>query len=349
PRARVPGSTLGSPLRTPSRTPGGATRRSSTSSVPELLEDVHVRRTDADGRPGRLAERAPRPRAPNTIAVMVKNNGPTSPDINFDLQLQFVVPQTFDIDILYPEEGQKLGVNQVVPVYWNTIGYAPTVDLEWSDDGGTTWKVLANSTENTGYYEWHIPSTPSSGLMFRVLRTLDRSIYGEVGSLSSHVPTKTVIFPMGSEWKYKDDGRDPGDDWYRAGYSDASWDEGDGPFGYGFSGLGTTLMKTDPAQTSTYFRKAFTLPDYISGARVTLRIDDGAAIYLNGQLVAKFNVGNLEHDRYSTTTMDTTETIELPVEAFQMGSNIMAVMVKQAGKTSPDLIFDLELEVDLLP
>lgn len=286
----------------------------------------------------------------NTVAVMVKNNGPTSPDINFDLQLEIVVPLTHDIEIVYPEPGQKLGVNQVVPIMWETIGYAPTVDIEWSDDGGITWKVLAKNTENTGRFEWQVPSTPSSNLMVRVLRTLDRSTYDEIGPLSSHVPTRTVLVPWGSTWKYKDDNKDPGDDWHRAGYSDASWPQGDAPLGYDYGGLGTTLQKTTPAQYSTYFRKTFTLPNYISGARVTLRVDDGAAVWLNSEVVAKYNVGNLAHDRYASSSINASDvTIELPVEAFQVGTNILGVMLKQAGKTSPDLYFDLELEVDLLP
>src|SRR5690606_1199618 len=87
-----------------------------------------------------------------------------------------------------------------------------------------------------------------------------------------------------------------------------------------------------------------------SPARVTLRVDDGAAVWLNSEVVAKYNVGNLAHDRYASSSINASDvTIELPVEAFQVGTNILGVMLKQAGKTSPDLYFDLELEVDLLP
>ncbi len=286
----------------------------------------------------------------NLLAVMVKNNGPTSPDLTFDLQLELIVPQTFDIDILYPENGQKLGVGQVVPLMWETTGYAPTVDIEWSNDGGNSWHAVATGIKNEGHFHWTVPSTPASNLALRVLKSLDRSVYGQVRDMSSQVPVRKVAIPYGSEWKFKGDGKDPGDDWYRAAYGDGSWDEGDGPFGYGYGGLGTTFGKTTPAQTSVYFRKTFTLPEYIAGARVRLEVDDGAAIYVNGELAAKFNVGNLEHSRYATSSIDASEeTIELPVELFQRGSNIIGVMVKQAGKTSPDLYFDLELEVDALP
>lgn len=286
----------------------------------------------------------------NTLAVMVKNNGPTSPDLNFDLELELIVPQTFDIDIMYPENGQKLGVNQVLPLMWETIGYAPTVDIEWSDDGGSTWKSIATGIENTGHYDWTVPAPAASGLSLRVLKSLDRSVYGEVHSLSSQVPTTTTVFDTGTEWKYKDDGKDPGDGWYRAGYADGSWASGESPLGYSYSGLGTTLFKPTPVQASVYFRKAFTLPDYISGARVRLTVDDGAAIYVNGELAAKWNVANLEHDRHAMSSVEATdELIELPMEFFQRGSNIIGVMVKQAGKTSPDLLFDLQLDVDALP
>lgn len=286
----------------------------------------------------------------NTLAVMVKNNGPTSPDLNFDLQLDLIVPPTFAIDVTYPEAGQKLGVNQVVPLLWDTIGYAPTVDIEWSSDGGSSWNTIASGIENTGSFDWKVPSTPQSDIAVRVLKSLDRAVYGEVGSMTSQVPTKSIAFPQGSEWKFRDDGKDPGDSWYRAAYSDESWDSGVGPFGYGYS-VATTLHKTEPfTQTSVYFRKAFTLPDYISGALVRIRVDDGAAIYVNGELAAKHNVANLEHDRHAMSSVnETEETIVLPVELFQRGSNIIGVMVKQAGKTSPDLFFDMELEVDALP
>lgn len=287
----------------------------------------------------------------NTLAVMVKNNGPTSPDLTFDLQFELIVPQSFSIDITYPEHGQKLGVSQVVPLIWETEGYAPTVDIEWSSDGGASWNPIARNVENTGHFDWTVPSAPHADLTVRILKHLDRTVFGEVRSLSSQVPTKTVVFPLGSEWKYRDDGRDPGDDWYRAGFPDDSWSTGSAPLGYSYSALGTTLYKQEPfTQTSVYFRKDFSLPEYISGARVRLWVDDGAAIYVNGDLAAKFNIANLEHDRHAMTSINAEEeTIVLPVELFQRGTNIMGVMVKQAGKTSPDLYFDLELEVDALP
>lgn len=288
----------------------------------------------------------------NTIAVMVKNNGPTSPDLTFDLQLELIVPQQFSIDFVYPEEDQKLGTGKVVPLIWKTIGYAPTVDIEWSNDGGATWNSEASGVENTGRYDWTVPSTPTSDLMIRVLKTLDRSVYAELGPMTTQSPTKTIVIPLGAEWKARDDNKDPGGGWYMAGYDDDAWISGSAPLGYDYSGLGTTLTKMDPAQFSVYFRKAFSLPDSISGARIRLHVDDGAAIWINGDdhNVVKYNVSNLEHDRYSVTSQDwQDDVIELPVQSFQRGSNIIAVMLKQAGRTSPDLYFDLELEVDALP
>ena len=93
-----------------------------------------------------------------------------------------------------------------------------------------------------------------------------------------------------SLWKYLDDGSDQGEDWRLSEFDDSLWKEGFAELGYGDGrngAEGTVVSYGDSGSkkfVTTYFRKKFNLiePKELLGARISVRKDDGAVIYLNG-------------------------------------------------------------------
>ncbi|HZN96074.1 MAG TPA: hypothetical protein VFB81_25335, partial [Myxococcales bacterium] len=157
--------------------------------------------------------------------------------------------------------------------------------------------------------------------------------------------TTYTAIPFGSSWKYRDSGVDPGASWITGGYDDSAWPSGPGELGYGDSDEATVLLRTVPSQTSVYFRKSIDVPGPVTAADVKVRFDDGVAIYVNGVLALVRNMDSgLGHAKYASATEENRlEAAALSPALFNEGQNIVAVMVKQVGATSPDLSFDLEL------
>lgn len=111
-----------------------------------------------------------------------------------------------------------------------------------------------------------------------------------------------------------------------------------------------------PARVTTYFRRSFEAGGAAALASLSLRLrcDDGAAVYLNGTLVAHQNLpaGPLEADTLATREASEADeatwfTFDLSPALLEAGRNVIAVEIHQSHlpdlETSGDPMFDLEL------
>jgi hypothetical protein len=174
-------------------------------------------------------------------------------------------------------------------------------------------------------------------------------------------PPVTMIVTNGSEWKYNNVGAQPPNDgtgkqWFESGYDDSTWASGFAELGHGdaVTPPGTTPEKTvidiGPAArfTAIYFRKTFTSSS-ASALTVSSLHDDGAVVYLNGTIVAVFNMTNTPPFTYAdvapgTLADDGTVYYRSNITASLLpGANTLAVEVHQNNTTSSDLSFDLML------
>ena len=111
------------------------------------------------------------------------------------------------------------------------------------------------------------------------------------------------IVPIGSIYKYLDDGSDQGTHWQLPVFDDSSWASGQAPLGYGLGGLNTTIsFGTNAADKhiTTYFRHVFTLSPtnpLPTNLVVRLRRDDAGVVYVNGVEVFRSNMptGEVSH------------------------------------------------------
>lgn len=156
-------------------------------------------------------------------------------------------------------------------------------------------------------------------------------------------------------WNYSATGDDLGTTWHAIGYAEPGWLSGRGTFYHGNNAdripgpINTTLPFTNPEQLTFYFRTHFTAPAVSAGDSLILShvLDDGAAFWLNGQLLTSYNLpaGATYSTRASSSVNDASAVgpITLPANLLQPGDNVLAVEVHQSSSSSSDIAFAASL------
>jgi hypothetical protein len=211
----------------------------------------------------------------------------------------------------------------------------PVVGQPTEDNG----EAIGFDSNGSGYF------TLSDGFSTQPLYYFGRS--------SSFAKPPRALVRAGGTWRYLDTGTNLGTAWRAGSYNDAAWRTGDGQFGYGDGAERTTVSfgpKSNAKFITTYFRKSFVVTNSAGIGRLDLKLvfDDGAAVYLNGTLIA---LANLSSNATATTLASVTqEDLEEAWFTFVVnqallieGTNTLAVEVHQAAVNSPDLSFDAQL------
>ena len=182
-------------------------------------------------------------------------------------------------------------------------------------------------------------------------------------SLPTVAPAQIVdtLIPLGSTWRYLDDGSDQGTAWSQVGFDDSTWAAGPAQLGYG-DGDEATVVSYGPNPNdkfeTTYFRHEFQVPNPALYQCVNLRLqrDDGAVVYLNGTEIMRANMpaGVITFETFAASTVSDADEHNLFWNAVDPalllpGSNIFAVEIHQRTLTSSDKSFDLQLVASDLP
>ncbi|HKO92426.1 MAG TPA: C-type lectin domain-containing protein [Polyangiaceae bacterium] len=244
----------------------------------------------------------------NVLAVQVKNLSGNSNDLSFDAQLDLQLSG----NAVYENFGSGEPGNQ------DCARYDGFRTGSWGD------KACNQQTDS-------VCEGPASRM---------------AGSGGTPLSGSWTAIGYGASWKYRANTTDPGSSWNSPGFADAGWSTGVGQFGYGDNDEATTLSVANP---SYYFRKTLNVPTAISDATLSLVFDDGFVAYVNGFEVARRNVSSNGHSAYATTASGDNETLTLPISKtpFVVGSNTIAVVVKNSSSASNDISFDLKLDVTL--
>jgi len=153
--------------------------------------------------------------------------------------------------------------------------------------------------------------------------------------------------PMGSVWKYHDQGKDLGTAWLAAGYNDSGWKSGPAQLGYGDGDEKTKLKNPSPNYPSVYFRKKISLSSVPTAADLSVVHDDGVAVWINGKLVfSKYVSKGTNYSAWASSQSSDNQKSSTTITqsgVFKKGTNIVAVMIKQVSKSSSDISFDLSL------
>jgi hypothetical protein len=288
----------------------------------------------------------------NTVAVMVKQGTSTSSDVSFDLELALSVSSSGGhqaaLMLERPTGGESFHVGAAERIRWLSHGHTSgRVDLEYSTNGGKTWRSIARGVPDTENYDWRIPAEDSAQALVRVIDSeMTEVVDMSKAPFTLSTAATYVAVPFGDDWSFDDRNVDPGPAWTSASFDDSAWRYGTGQFGYGDEDEHTVLRRTSPAQPSVYFRKSVSLTGKPSAARLRVLADDGFALWVNGRLVTSRNVGSTAHAALSTGSAENTLfEADLDASAFVAGENTLAVMVKQRAPESSDVSFDLELSI----
>ena len=161
------------------------------------------------------------------------------------------------------------------------------------------------------------------------------------------------LVPGGAEWRYLDDGSDQAAAWLVPDFDDGKWRTGPAQLGYGDRDERTVLdFGGDPKEKhlAYYFRHRFTVAEPTRYAKLLVKLirDDGAILYLNGVEAVRSNmpdgeVGHLTPGLFCGKSEGVWQEFEIDAEGLRSGKNVLAVEVHQAGPTSSDISFDLQL------
>lgn len=150
-----------------------------------------------------------------------------------------------------------------------------------------------------GYWPWETFVTEKYHADFSLAAAGESlTLVQATGELTTSLVNASVPAPDAplttAEWRYLDDGSDPGVSWRGAEYDDAKWAKGQATLGYGDQARTTVSYGPNSRgkYITTYFRHRFTVNDPAAFHRLkmSLLVDDGCVVYLNGVEVARRNM-----------------------------------------------------------
>ena len=190
---------------------------------------------------------------------------------------------------------------------------------------------------------------------FEVTMKLRIGLFLSLFILSSAVKAQDTLSNAGALWKYNDAGVDLGNSWKDLNYSDAGWNQGSAPLGYGLTGINTNLSfgpTSTNKYTTTYFRRWVNVSnpcDLYSKIQFNIRRDDGVIVYVNGIEVLRSNMpsGTTSFSTFSTSCATDNGSVwqnfDIAANYFTNGNNLIAVELHQCNLTSSDLYFNLRI------
>jgi YVTN family beta-propeller protein len=137
------------------------------------------------------------------VRVTANDGGgdPTPSDVS-DEVFSIVLPSSPTITVIAPNGGEQLLINSIFSINWFSTNSREDVKIEYSINGGDSWTIITDSTENDGDYDWTVPGEPSEICLVRISETDGEpvDISDAVFSIVSPLPGDlTVLTPNGGE------------------------------------------------------------------------------------------------------------------------------------------------------
>jgi hypothetical protein len=246
------------------------------------------------------------------------------------------------------------------------------VETEDSDGGVVQVTYFANDQEIGQAFQapflisWSPPLAGNYTLMAEAVDdtgTRNRSNPRILHAVKAILQDNVLIRP-GAEWKYLDNGIDPGATWSAPEYVDGSWNLGTAELGYG-DGDEATVISFGPNSSSkhptSWFRHTFHLNETSNIVSSELRIvrDDGVLARINGIEVFRDNLpdGEITSSTWALGVISNDDesrwlTTSIPADILKQGANVIAVEMHQANGSSSDISFNAKLtmtETSLAP
>ncbi|RMF59220.1 MAG: hypothetical protein D6743_16610, partial [Calditrichaeota bacterium] len=112
------------------------------------------------------------PNTPSTTClVRVSDATDGSPKDVSDAPFEIVASAS--LTLTAPNGGENWQVGSSHNITWTSQSFSDPVKLEYSTDGGTSYKTIVASTTNDGSYGWTIPNDPSTNCLVRISDAAD--------------------------------------------------------------------------------------------------------------------------------------------------------------------------------
>jgi hypothetical protein len=286
----------------------------------------------------------------NVLAASVHANYRATTDLSFDLAFTATRGQA-------PAAVTGLtgtATTNAVALKWTapTGGVAPA-SYTISRAGKVVGSVTAPTTTftDTGLaaktaYDYTVVAVGSNGLT-------SAPVAAQVTTTAA--PVAGVTVPTGSTWAWRYSNDPLPSDWNAVGFDASAWKSGAGVLARGVADAATDIDQDDLATKplSAQFRHVFTVSDTagLKDGTVTVRADDGVAVYLNGVELGRANLpsGPITQNTYATAApratvaAANTVTFTVPASLIKTGTNVIAASVHANYRATADLSFDLVL------
>ncbi|MCQ2225396.1 MAG: CotH kinase family protein [Paludibacteraceae bacterium] len=205
------------------------------------------------------------------------------------------------------------------------------------------------------------------GKSLTVSPVLPKKAYFVKWQLSTPIESYDSIIHHMDEWRYHYADSQPSGDWTALKYNETGWKTGKGYMGFDEGNKDRGFQYTTPFAYNKkggdegdsvkfitgYFRHKFTLVDTSEVLSISAKLifDDGAAVYLNGKEIKRFNLdeGKLTYETPTPThNDDEVESFSLNFKDLKIGENIIAVEVHQKDRASSDFTFALSAKAKYL-
>ncbi len=189
--------------------------------------------------------------------------------------------------------------------------------------------------------------------------TLDNDLGGSwrsSGTPDNPAPQVTLIPPTDTAWRYRkgtSEASSPRTAWRLPGFvEDGTWATGRTSVGFGDSDDNTVLTDMQNSYWSVFLRHTFTVTgDLPAALLLRVRVDDGCAVWINGQWVASFNT-TTDDPLYNTAAVNHEgdvwqEKVITGAQNFLLpgaNANVIAILASNTTLNSSDFTIDAELK-----
>jgi len=219
-----------------------------------------------------------------------------------------------------------------------------------SDNAGAKFSInggMATANVSGNYY---------GGATLELSAKLPSGLMVDHWEVSGASCSSKSVFSYGDTWRYYDSGNAPSGNWKSDANASSGWKTGRSPLGFSPSWTPITQINggsSDNRYSTCYFCKQINLtqnPSDILSASITIKVDDGAVVYVNGKEQGRYNMnsGNVDYGTWSSTYVADLEETVIAINPADLvkGNNLIAIEVHQTSSTSSDLW--LEAKMDLV-
>jgi hypothetical protein len=240
--------------------------------------------------------------------------------------------------------------SNTVTLSWNAVAddRAGSVQYEVLRDDPVLGTVVEAATYDRSWTDQNV-SGANRYFVRAVDATGNRSATTPVLSVAPPPPVVSTLITAGSAWSYRADGQNLGTPWSARTADTSAWPTGSAQFGWGAKGETTAIPK---GPITSYYVKHVNVadPSTFRTATLSLHVDDGAVVYVNGVEAARLNMpsGRITANTSASTYVSGLAEarwldLAVPASMFRAGDNSIAVEVHQADINNGDAIFDLAL------